>query len=425
MPLPANLEVQPQEAPLNHEAQRALQDLTRKYQNDRSFDQKLEDATDLIREITGSLNDKAYDRKRIHDKKLARLKEKGEVEDEEDREEFEAFQKKAKETTESIENSMRKLIDTRVWAQELPTTLQHVTTNAIKSSTQATQRSTQPQRDPDEDDDDDMERDTATVAPEDTASALLHAALSTQSTDWNSKSLTDRYAHHNDYATFYKTLWDAQHPGENAPPLPAPALWFAREENPSSQYPSQYPSQHNPSQPNRHPSTNLFSDNDLEIAAERVSTKCPITLARYRDPVTSSVCNHSFERTAILGILNSSTDHAPPTPAQIAELSHLPRKERTRRELQLSRIKHVQCPLCEKFITEASLRANPVLLRKANREAEAERREEEGDEDEEDEDEDELQGPGGTQRRPFGVDGIESSPPPPPLASGRRGSRGV
>ena len=78
------------------------------------------------------------------------------------------------------------------------------------------------------------------------------------------------------------------------------------------------------------------------------------------------------------------------------------------------RVKRVRCPDagCKQFITESSLRSNPVLLRKVTRELEAQRRRDAQSSDVEDDDEDELHGPSGTQRQPFGLDGIESSPPP-------------
>ncbi|GAA5970659.1 hypothetical protein JCM11641_007389 [Rhodosporidiobolus odoratus] len=41
------------------------------------------------------------------------------------------------------------------------------------------------------------------------------------------------------------------------------------------------------------------SDEELEIGAERVTFACPITLAPYEDPYTSTVCPHSFSGEAI------------------------------------------------------------------------------------------------------------------------------
>ena len=403
----AAVEVQALEAPLNDKARTALQDLARKYQTDRAYDEKLKQATELITQLTGGLNDRGYDLKQRHDKKLNRLAENKEEENEDEKKQFDDFQDRVAELTRKMDHSMRTTIDNRIWAQELPNTLRQVSDRAMNPSTQPTQ-----QRD-NEDSEDDTQP-PPTVAPEETPSALLHAAISTNTTRWNDKSLTERYAHDNDYASFYKTMWDAQHPSETAPPLPAPALWFAREENPTAIL-SQPDADHNAAAP--------AEDDDLAVAAERVSLKCPITLQQFRDPVTSDACKHSFERTAIFDMLKMSTEHEPFTATQQQQLSQLSRNERHRHENKM-RIKRVRCPDsgCRQFITESSLRSNPVLLRKVTRELEAQRRRDAQSSDVEDDDDgDELHGPSGTQRQPFGLDGIESSPPPPGAgrASGR------
>ena len=396
MPPSADFQVQPLEAPLNQKARTALQDLARKSQSDRSYDERLKEATELITKLTGEINDRGYELKQRHDKKLKRLTENKEEEGEDEKQQFDAFQNRVAELTAKMDHSIRITIDNRIWAKEFPNSLRHVSDRAINVSTQ-------PAQNRDDASSDDETEQPAAIAPEETPSALLHAAISTHTSRWNVKSLTERYAHDDDYASFYKTLWDAQHPSESAPPLPAPALWFAREENPSTtiSQPDAYQSAGQPAE-----------DDDLAVAAERVSLKCPITLQHFRDPVTSDVCKHSFERTAILNMLKTSTEHEPFTATQQQELSQLPRNERQRQENRI-RLKRVRCPDsgCNKFVTESSLRSNPVLLRKVTREIEAQRRRDAESEEDED-DEDELQGPPGTQRQPFGLDGIDSSPPP-------------
>ena len=47
-------------------------------------------------------------------------------------------------------------------------------------------------------------------------------------------------------------------------------------------------------------------DDDIDVLSERISIKCPITLVPMKDPVTSTKCPHSFERSAILDMLNQS-----------------------------------------------------------------------------------------------------------------------
>ena len=51
-----------------------------------------------------------------------------------------------------------------------------------------------------------------------------------------------------------------------------------------------------------------IEDNDLAVASERISIKCPITLLPMRDPVTSQKCPHSFEKAAIMDMIRASSD---------------------------------------------------------------------------------------------------------------------
>lgn len=48
------------------------------------------------------------------------------------------------------------------------------------------------------------------------------------------------------------------------------------------------------------------SSEDLAVASERISIKCPLTLLTMKDPVTSQKCPHSFEKEAILGMIAAS-----------------------------------------------------------------------------------------------------------------------
>ena len=47
-------------------------------------------------------------------------------------------------------------------------------------------------------------------------------------------------------------------------------------------------------------------DEDIAIASEKKSLKCPITLLTMVDPLSSTKCPHSFERSAILEMLQLS-----------------------------------------------------------------------------------------------------------------------
>ena len=115
----------------------------------------------------------------------------------------------------------------------------------------------------------------------------------------NPVSMINRYASHNDYIGFKRLLHDANHPGTNAPPLPNPATWF-----PSSTSPD--PSQSNPTSGNRAQNPADDDESDIEVASERISIKCPLTLLPMKEPYTSRKCPHSFEKEAILEMIQTS-----------------------------------------------------------------------------------------------------------------------
>ena len=108
-----------------------------------------------------------------------------------------------------------------------------------------------------------------------------------------------RYAQHNSYVHFKRLVHDATHPGADAPPLANASTWF----------PADPRDTHQPSQgSNQRSNSPQDEESDIEIASERVTVKCPLTLLPMRDPLTSKKCPHSFEKTAILDMLSRSSN---------------------------------------------------------------------------------------------------------------------
>ena len=108
-----------------------------------------------------------------------------------------------------------------------------------------------------------------------------------------------RYAQHNSYVHFRRLVHDATHPGTDAPPLPNASTWFPSDPRDSHQS-GQAPAKRSVSPQDE--------ESDIEIASERITVKCPLTLLPMRDPLTSRKCPHSFEKAAILDMLSRSTN---------------------------------------------------------------------------------------------------------------------
>lgn len=411
------LALQPQETTLAPGALHALDDLKRSTISQEKLQGRLSKAVELITQVSAQINDRGIEEKSRYTRKRNKRIASGESEDHDARQENEDYQEKVESLTKKMDASIRQVIDDQVWLQDVPDALDHVrhkAGNAARGTT-STQFTTQHTEDDMDLDDTSVQNLNRNLAPPDASvapTALLDAAFSTNDTKWGSKSLTDRYSQHNDYVGWYRMVYDAKHPGENAPPMPNASMWFAAEEGrdgTDAPGASQSRRQQRPATRGARAQGNAAiesgSESDIEIAAERVRTRCPITLLPYHDPLASTKCPHAFEKSAILEMFKHSTEQVALTSEQLTELSQYTRpQERSKREREM-RIPMVRCPECSVPLTEKDLQPDPVLLRKVKRILEKERRAEEagqrqGDNIMDAEDDDENDEPvRGTQRR--------------------------
>jgi len=171
---------------------------------------------------------------------------------------------------------------------------------------------------------------------------LLQKKMGEFEVRYQALSLRNRYATHNSYIEFKQYLHDAQNPGDGAPPLPHSSTWF-----PADTRESKTPNSTAP--PGAFPNEASDAESEIEVMAERIDLKCPITQALMQDPVTSAKCPHSFEREAILQMIQQS---------QTTTLG-----EPWRRGMP----KTIPCPVCGVILTPEDLQRNPVLVRKIKR----------------------------------------------------------
>ena len=112
-----------------------------------------------------------------------------------------------------------------------------------------------------------------------------------------------RYATHNDYISFKKSLHSGLHANtENPPPVPHSNSWFRAGpdgvEGPHALLSRQAASSQ--------AGDEEAEGSDVEAVAVSINIKCPITLLPMKDPVTSKKCPHSFEKSAIEEMINFS-----------------------------------------------------------------------------------------------------------------------
>jgi hypothetical protein len=124
--------------------------------------------------------------------------------------------------------------------------------------------------------------------------------LETRKAQYTTLSHTTRYAEHNEYVGFKSSVHSGRHGDEV--PLPPASKWFR--DGRGSPMPGTAPGA--PGEES--------DDDDIAIARESISTKCPLTLREFVDPVTSTICPHSFEKSAINEMLGRGGSVQCPVP---------------------------------------------------------------------------------------------------------------
>ena len=195
--------------------------------------------------------------------------------------------------------------------------------------------------------------------------------------------MAHRYTTNNAYGAFKRLVHDAKTSYmDEAPPLANPSTWFASDQGGSagtsqSQTATTATFRSNTSNPSfMQKAADHDSESDIEVAGEKISLKCPLTLLPMQEPLTSTKCPHSFEGEAILDMIKSSN-----TVINVDANS-----TQTQTQWKGARgIKGIKCPVCSVMLTEADLHRDEVLVRKIRREQEKEKRRQ-GDDDWDEED---------------------------------------
>jgi len=381
---PATLELPPYEPPafpLNDTAQRALQQLLSTHSL-AGYKQTLTDATVFLTDSAGEIND-ALSQKELATRKAKTRRQNQDTEDDEAdariammETELEDMREKVQKMTQRMDESVRKMIDTHHAVDHIKdslSTLAASTTTASLTSQPSQRRSQRRRRrDPALSDDEassaddeyaDIQPTLSTQAGTQTQQPLSTSfrTLLQQSRDrYQSRPLRDRYAKDNDYRSFKRLVHDAQYPDGDAPPLPHEDAWF-----PASGAPAPGVTTSNAAAAE---DGGEDSDDDLAIARETVSTKCPLTLREFATPLTSRKCPHSFEAEAILGMIED--------PGNMMRVGGDGRRGNGE--------KAVQCPVpgCQSILTRRELWSDPVLKRRIARVQRANALAEEEDEEE-------------------------------------------
>jgi hypothetical protein len=323
-PTPGNGSTAASETPLppykkpSHPLTQAAQDKIRAL-NDRNIvtlKTYSEKAEKQIIDVAGIINDKL----REHEEELAKRRRKWEkgVEDDTSENEEAAYMKFKQEVdkqTKLLEANMRGVIDVGVAARRMEESLSWLHQNApgqlqqeytTQMSQRESQRQSQSQRqrrtqnsDGERDEDDSVESEGPTPGPTplDGSRPVLSGIgeifddrLTRKKDEYTSQSLGRRYAENPAYISFKGIVHDAKYQDDQ--PLPRPDTWFTETGSPA------------PGVTQRGGEDD--DDDDIVMDRATISTRCPITFQRFREPVTSSLCPHTFEKSAIYDMIRSS-----------------------------------------------------------------------------------------------------------------------
>ncbi|OOQ84204.1 hypothetical protein PEBR_33646 [Penicillium brasilianum] len=378
-------EYQAPEAPLSIEAHRQLHTLLEKHYFE-TVKKHIHDAGVNVTISAGEVSDRLRDAQiRYQKAKDKRRNEEGDQEqDEGEDEEYQRLAEQEREVNSIVgrlEEKMRQIVDSEAKSAGLKDALEKLDKEEARLQTDVLgQRQLRSQRRATrraDDEDEDAEMNEAETEREPTPvreirernaqnppRQRLQASLAEGQRKWEELSLTQRYANNNTYTGFYRMMHDSKYPDNEAPPMPHSSTWFSHMEQAdagsgvgaSGGSPSARRTRNQ-----RQPSP--ADSDDIAIERERISLYCPVTLVRFRDPVTSTKCPHSFEHDAIMDMIARSR----PMPGGRA------------------RVKAVKCPVCSIFLTAKDLVRDTALQRRVRRAEEQEaRRAEESDDEEED-----------------------------------------
>lgn len=418
---PATFSQQPQELPLNQQAFTALENLKRHDASTQSasLQETLDRAAKLLTDTVGQINDRASEERERRQLRLQKLRRDGQKEEGGEQEADQMYQQKVEALTKAMDESIRKIVDDQQFPKNSSEWIQHV----VDKSKEFNQRTQTLEND---EEDEQGEEQNRMVQPDESqnGTAMLQAAQLIADTEWNAQSLTQKYARNNTYADFYRMVWDSKNPGEHPPPLPDPSMWFAAQEGRSLGRNTQRSTQRSATaEDDEHDETHSDlhdEDTEIQMTSDIRSVKCPLTMRYFEEPMTSTLCPHSFEKSAILTFIRESDKRLPLTAEQENDLNtRYPRGSKGRPQAELiaksRNPKCVQCPVPGCIVTTLTaddLRFDNVLLRMTKRAQEAERREQEeddgGPEDLDDDSDDDL--PSATQRKRKKVVPIGSSP---------------
>ncbi|MCJ1477795.1 hypothetical protein MMC13_006468 [Lambiella insularis] len=291
---------QPPAQPLNNQAQRTLQNVSRT--NDLArLKFHLDAASTTLSNTAAEINDRYHQRCEKQRRRRAKREQHGLEETEEDQqrdEKCEEMRSQVEGMTGVMEEGVRAVIDAQAHVEAVEAALGEVHGNVVAGggmvaptqSTLGASQFRQRRRGVESDSEEEGEEGQENVGPV----GLLKKKLDEHDAQYGSLSLRNRqvcplkqralYAQHNSYVHFKRLVHDATHPGPDAPPVPNAATWF-----PADPREAHHPAQ----QQAQHVAADEDEESDVEVASERYEVSAQL---REGGDLGYDIAEHCFRR---------------------------------------------------------------------------------------------------------------------------------
>lgn len=280
---------EPPTCPLNDDGKQALRELSNTRINDQ-LKKHLNESAKLLATAVYDTLDTVADRKR----QAANTTEKDTERKEDATRKAQELEQKVSPLTIQLENSMREVLDMEAALQDQKQTLQDLP--RLIAQAQQTLRE-QYQQENEEDDADSPEIAGVPIM------SLYETERDKKSALYSKLDMRAKYAQHNSYIDFRRS-WHDGVSFDQERPVPDPSTWFDEDGRP------QYMDRGDD------------ADDDIQIASEKRSFRCPLSLVEMTEPYTCRRCGHSFQKTHILKYLNVDKGGAPaPCPEAGCEIT--------------------------------------------------------------------------------------------------------
>jgi hypothetical protein len=288
----------PQYEPLNHpfrmDAILNLEKAERKYENTswRALDEQCKSALELLTECGEQINELVHEREQDRAQLSASQDDGGEA--------LRTLEGHVNKMSERMDQHARKTIDVMAETAETKVTWSNIIRDhkqrAAALIEARSQRAMQRRNDNDENEDEDEENleasqmeETQMPDPDTAPSAMFSTLMDSAQERYELKSLSLRYAEHNDYISFKRSVFEARNGMEAA--LPHPSTWFKQRGGSPL------------------PGTAMQvddSDDDVQLTREKISTKCPLSLMEMKEPISNKACQHICEASVLREYLNTA-----------------------------------------------------------------------------------------------------------------------